>query len=160
MWIEFYAFSYIGFIKKYLSSYTGSTYEQLLANSEFLYIENSTDTNRKIRKNRDHIHLWFQKWFQQQHNKHTWSQRPCEPYTKGDVHVLLGIWNQNSNTVIYEKCCSYLSISIFRKFYCFIFQKWLPSEKFHISYIMNLRKPSMAFIVYYCYNTIFRPYVY
>jgi len=29
------------------------------------------------------------------------------------VHVLLGIWNQNSNTVIYEKCCSYLSISIF-----------------------------------------------
>ena len=42
MRIEFYAFSYsIGFIKKYLSSYTGSTYEQLLANSEFLYIENS-----------------------------------------------------------------------------------------------------------------------
>ena len=27
--------------------------------------------------------------------------------------VLLGIWNQNSNTVTYEKCCSYLSISIF-----------------------------------------------
>ena len=23
-----------------------------------------------------------------------------------------GEWNQNSNTVIYEKCCSYLSISI------------------------------------------------
>ena len=29
------------------------------------------------------------------------------------VHVLLRNWNQNSNTVIYEKCCSYLSISIF-----------------------------------------------
>ena len=32
-----------------------------------------------------------------------------------DVHVLLGIWNQNSNTVIYEKCCSYLSFSIYSK---------------------------------------------
>ena len=29
------------------------------------------------------------------------------------MHVLIGIWNQNSITVIYEKCCSYLSISIF-----------------------------------------------
>ena len=26
---------------------------------------------------------------------------------------LAGIWNQNSNTVIFEKCCSYLSISVF-----------------------------------------------
>ena len=25
----------------------------------------------------------------------------------------IGIWNQNSNTIIYEKCFSYLSISIF-----------------------------------------------
>ena len=31
------------------------------------------------------------------------------------MYVLLGIWNQNSNTEIYEKCCSYLSISIFSK---------------------------------------------
>ena len=30
----------------------------------------------------------------------------------GVVHVLLGIWNQNSNTVAYEECRSYLSISI------------------------------------------------
>ena len=29
------------------------------------------------------------------------------------MHVLLRIWNQNSNTVVYGKCCSYLSISIF-----------------------------------------------
>ena len=29
--------------------------------------------------------------------------------TKGSPQI----WNQNSNTVIYEKCCSYLSISIF-----------------------------------------------
>ena len=36
-----------------------------------------------------------------------------QPHAKVAVHVLLGIWNQNSNTVIYEKCCSYLSISIF-----------------------------------------------
>ena len=41
MRIEFYAFSYISFIKKYFSSYTVSTYEQYLVNSEFLYIENS-----------------------------------------------------------------------------------------------------------------------
>ena len=34
--------------------------------------------------------------------------------TRGGVHVLLGIWNQNSITVIYENCCSYLSVSIFR----------------------------------------------
>ena len=26
----------------------------------------------------------------------------------------MGILNQNSNTVIYEKCCTYLSINIFR----------------------------------------------
>ena len=34
---------------------------------------------------------------------------------KGAVHALLEIWNQNSNIVIYEKCCSYLSFSIFTK---------------------------------------------
>ena len=34
-------------------------------------------------------------------------------HAKGAMHVLLGICNQNSNTVIYEKCCSYLFISIF-----------------------------------------------
>ena len=28
----------------------------------------------------------------------------------GTVHVWLGIWNQNSNTVIYEEFCSYISI--------------------------------------------------
>ena len=59
------------------------------------------------------VHLWFQKWFQQQYSKHRWRVRRCELVAKGAVHVLLGIWNQNSNTVIYEKCCSYLSISIF-----------------------------------------------
>ena len=59
------------------------------------------------------VHLWFQKWFQQQHRKYRWSLRRCEPRTKGTVHVLQEIWNQNSNTIIYEKCCSYLSISIF-----------------------------------------------
>ena len=36
----------------------------------------------------------------------------CEPCAIGVVHVLQGIQNQNSNTLIYEKCCSYLSISI------------------------------------------------
>ena len=46
------------------------------------------------------VHLWFQKWFQQQCNKHR--------RTKGTMHVLLGIWNQNSSTVIYEIYCSYL----------------------------------------------------
>ena len=30
-----------------------------------------------------------------------------------NVHVLLGICNQNSSTVIYEKCCSHHSICIF-----------------------------------------------
>ena len=32
----------------------------------------------------------------------------------GAVHDLLGIWNQNSNTVNNEKCSSYLSISVFK----------------------------------------------
>ena len=48
------------------------------------------------------VHLWFQKWFQQQQSKHRRSLRRYEPRAKGSVHVLLGIWNQNSNTVIYE----------------------------------------------------------
>ena len=36
------------------------------------------------------------------------------------MSVLLGIWSQNSNTVIYGKCCSYLFISIFIYLYYFI----------------------------------------
>ena len=32
---------------------------------------------------------------------------------KGIEHVFLEIWNQNSYAVFYEKCFSYLSISIF-----------------------------------------------
>ena len=33
--------------------------------------------------------------------------------SKGTGYVLLGIWNQNSYTIIYEKYCSNLFISIF-----------------------------------------------
>ena len=29
------------------------------------------------------------------------------------IHILLWFWSQNSNIVFYEKCCSYLSTSIF-----------------------------------------------
>ena len=38
------------------------------------------------------------------------------------IVTYIGIWNQSSNTVIYEKCCSYLSISIFTSDY----QPFLP----------------------------------
>ena len=61
------------------------------------------DTNRKIRKT-EFIYIGGSK--NGSSSKHRWSLRRCEPWAKG-------IWNQNSNTVIYEKYCSYLSISIF-----------------------------------------------
>ena len=50
------------------------------------------------------------------------------------MHVLLGIWNQNSNTLLYEKCCSYLSISIFGLCSWPISEqiKDLPSEAGHL----------------------------
>ena len=35
------------------------------------------------------------------------------------MHALLSIWNQNSYSVIYEKFCSYLSVSIFTKQHSF-----------------------------------------
>ena len=77
------------------------------------------DTNRKITKTEFiRIHLWFQKLFQQQHCKHKWSLRQCEQKVLCSVHalrLLFGIWNQNSKTVINEKCCSYLSITIFNQ---------------------------------------------
>ena len=52
------------------------------------------DTNRKIRKT-EFIYIC--------HSKNGSSSST----------VNTGTWNQNSTTVIYEKCCSYLSISIF-----------------------------------------------
>ena len=59
--------------------------------------------------------------------------RHFELPTNGAEHVLLGIWNQNSNAVIYEKCCSYISISIFIKNHFVVFTYlvnlfWLITE--------------------------------
>ena len=72
------------------------------------------DTNRKIRKT-EFIYICGSKngsssstvntgevWGDVSHTH----KRVCAMHS---VHVLLGILNQNSNTVIYEKCCSYVS---------------------------------------------------
>ena len=82
-----------------------------------LSIDPTKDTNRKIRKTRKTeliIHLCFQIWFHQQCRKHWGSLRGYEAQIKGSLHALQRIFNQSSNTVIYEKCWSHLSVSIFR----------------------------------------------
>ena len=66
-------------------------------------------------KNRVYLYLWFQKWFQQR-SKHWWSLRWWEQLAKGAAPVLLGIWNQNSNTVIYRKFGDNRGIFFYVKF--------------------------------------------
>ena len=67
----------------------------------------------KDKKNRVHIHLWFKKGSSSSTVNTGEVLGDVSRTEKALLHVLLGIWNQNSNTVINEKCCSYLSISIF-----------------------------------------------
>ena len=73
-----------------------------------IFIVVNKDTNRKIRKT-EFIYICGSKNGSSKHSKH----RRCEAAKKAMCMSMSGIWNQNSNTVIYEKFCSYIFISIF-----------------------------------------------
>ena len=71
----------------------------------------SKDTYRKIRKT-GFIYICGFKNGSSSSTENTGEVWGDVSRAKGAVHVLQGIWYQNSNTVIYEICCSNLSISI------------------------------------------------
>ena len=106
-------------ITLYSTENSSNVYRYLFLNFSLIkyLIIKSKDTNRKIRKT-DFIYICGFKNGSSSSTENTgevkfeamWAM-PKSP--KGAVHVLQGVWNQNLNTVIYEKCCSCLSISIF-----------------------------------------------
>ena len=72
------------------------------------------------------------------------------------IHVWLGIWNHNSNIVIYEKYCSYLSISIFKSVIEFWMTTWWSFFCRLSSFRDNLKTVLRGFLGHsYFYNINF-----